>query len=227
MKASRMIMCFLGCLLSLIIFAADKDSQAVNMVSYEQGWLDTEGTIALKNNTTTDIHNVKFIITYLNMSGEPLDYEEYFVNVDIAPGKTKKVDIPAYEHERDYSYYKSEARYGNPHKFKIKYELKDYNIQNSSKPINKSDDLDEYDEDFDIIQQQQENVGMYMLLAIIIGLIVIGISVGLYVLVAVMAKKRNRNVVLWVLLSLIGTPLLMIIILACIGNADDYNKDII
>lgn len=227
MKASRMIMCFLGCLLSLTIFAADKDSQAVNMVSYEQGWLDTEGTIALKNNTTTDIHNVKFIITYLNMSGEPLDYEEYFVNVDIAPGKTKKVDIPAYEHERDYSYYKSEARYGNPHKFKIKYELKDYNIQNSSKPINKSDDLDEYDEDFDIIQQQQENVGMYMLLAIIIGLIVIGISVGLYVLVAVMAKKRNRNVVLWVLLSLIGTPLLMIIILACIGNADDYNKDII
>ncbi len=220
-------MCFLGCLLSLTIFAADKDSQAVNMVSYEQGWLDTEGTIALKNNTTTDIHNVKFIITYLNMSGEPLDYEEYFVNVDIAPGKTKKVDIPAYEHERDYSYYKSEARYGNPHKFKIKYELKDYNIQNSSKPINKSDDLDEYDEDFDIIQQQQENVGMYMLLAIIIGLIVIGISVGLYVLVAVMAKKRNRNVVLWVLLSLIGTPLLMIIILACIGNADDYNKDII
>lgn len=227
MKASRMIMCFLGCLLSLTIFAADKDSQAVNMVSYEQGWLDTEGTIALKNNTTTDIHNVKFIITYLNMSGEPLDYEEYFVNVDIAPGKTKKVDIPAYEHERDYSYYKSEARYGNPHKFKIKYELKDYNIQNSSKPINKSDDLDEYDEDFDIIQQQQEDVGMYMLLAIIIGLIVIGISVGLYVLVAVMAKKRNRNVVLWVLLSLIGTPLLMIIILACIGNADDYNKDII
>lgn len=227
MKASRMIMCFLGCLLSLTIFAADKDSQAVNMVSYEQRWLDTEGTIALKNNTTTDIHNVKFIITYLNMSGEPLDYEEYFVNVDIAPGKTKKVDIPAYEHERDYSYYKSEARYGNPHKFKIKYELKDYNIQNSSKPINKSDDLDEYDEDFDIIQQQQENVGMYMLLAIIIGLIVIGISVGLYVLVAVMAKKRNRNVVLWVLLSLIGTPLLMIIILACIGNADDYNKDII
>lgn len=227
MKTLKLIFCFFGCLLSLTMLAADKDSPAVTMVSYEQGWLDYKGIIALKNNTTTDIHNVKFIITYLNMSGEPLDYEEYFVNVDIAPGKTKKVDIPAYEHERDYSYYKSEARYGNPHKFKIKYELKDYNIQNSSKPVNKSDDLDEYDGNFDIIQQQQENVGMYMLLAIIIGLIAIGISVGLYVLVAVMAKKRNRNVVLWVLLSLIGTPLLMIIILACIGNADDYNKDIV
>jgi hypothetical protein len=42
-----------------------------------------------------------------------------------------------------------------------------------------------------------------------------------------MAKKRNRNVVLWVLLSLIGTPLIIIVILLCIGNADDYNKDFV
>ena len=226
MKTLKLIFCLFGCLLSLAMLAADKDSQAVTMVSYEQGWSDYKGTIALRNNTTTDIHNVKFIITYLDMSGEQLDYEEYFVNVDIAPGKTKKVDIPAYEHERDYSYYKSEARSSNPHRFKIRYELKDYNIQHPSKSVNKSSILDEYDEDFDVIQQQK-NVGMYMLFAIIVGVIIIGISVGLYVLVAVMAKKRNRNVVLWVLLSLIGTPLLMIIILACIGNADDYNKDFV
>lgn len=32
-----------------------------------------------------------------------------------------------------------------------------------------------------------------------------------------MTKKRNRSVVAWVLLSLIATPLLMIIILLCIG----------
>ncbi len=220
-------MCFFGCLLSLTIFAADKNSQAVSMVSYEQGWSDSEGTIALKNNTTTDIHNVKFIITYLNMSGEQLDYEEFFVNVDIAPGKTKKVDIPAYEHDRYYSYYKSEAISGNSHKFKIRYELKEYNTQNPNEHITEPKFLGEYDEDLDVANHQQGNEWMYILLAIVIGLIAIGISVGLYVLVAVMAKKRNRNVVLWVLLSLIGTPLLVIIILACIGSADDYNKDIV
>lgn len=227
MKTLKMIMCFLGCLLSLTILAADKENQAVTMVSYEQGWLDSQGTIALKNNTTKDIYNVKFIITYLGMSGEQLDYEEFLVNVDIAPGRTKKVDIPAYEHDRSYSYYKSEARSGNPHKFKIKYELKDYNVQHPDEYVNESNVSDGYDEDLDVAQHGQDSMGMYMFLAIIIWLIAIGISVGLYVLVAVMAKKRNRNVVLWVLLSLIGTPLIIIVILLCIGNADDYNKDFV
>lgn len=227
MKTLKMIMCFLGCLLSLTMLAADKENQAVTMVSYEQGWLDSQGTIALKNNTTKDIYNVKFIITYLGMSGEQLDYEEFLVNVDIAPGRTKKVDIPAYEHDRSYSYYKSEARSGNPHKFKIKYELKDYNVQHPDEYVNESNVSDGYDEDLDVAQHGQDSMGMYMFLAIIIWLIAIGISVGLYVLVAVMAKKRNRNVVLWVLLSLIGTPLIIIVILLCIGNADDYNKDFV
>lgn len=161
------------------------------------------------------------------MSGEQLDYEEFLVNVDIAPGRTKKVDIPAYEHDRSYSYYKSEARSGNPHKFKIKYELKDYNVQHPDEYVNESNVSDGYDEDLDVAQHGQDSMGMYMFLAIIIWLIAIGISVGLYVLVAVMAKKRNRNVVLWVLLSLIGTPLIIIVILLCIGNADDYNKDFV
>lgn len=50
----------------------------------------------------------------------------------------------------------------------------------------------------------------------------IGITIGLYVLVAVMAQKRNRSIVVWVLLSLLGTPLLMIIILLIIGKKENY-----
>ena len=45
-------------------------------------------------------------------------------------------------------------------------------------------------------------------------------AIGLYVLVAVMAKNRNRNVVLWVLLSLVGSPILIAIILLIVGNND-------
>ena len=37
-----------------------------------------------------------------------------------------------------------------------------------------------------------------------------------------MANKRNRNVALWVLISIIATPLLAIIILLCIGK--DYSQ---
>ena len=206
------------------IEATDKAdlNDAVSMVSYEQRWLDYNGTIALKNNTGTDIHNVNFIITYLDMSDQPLDYEEYTVEVDIAPGMTKKVDIPAYEHGRDYSYYKSEASPSEPHRFKIKYELKGYNIQNPDKVISDDEDLSIYDENFEPTDfHPQDNIGWYVFLVIIVSLFILGIGIGLYVLVAVMAKKRNRNVVLWILLSLVGTPLLMIIILLCIGDADD------
>ncbi len=206
------------------IEATDKAdlNDAVSMVSYEQRWLDYNGTIALKNNTGTDIHNVNFIITYLDMSDQPLDYEEYTVEVDIAPGMTKKVDIPAYEYDRSYSYYKSEARPSEPHRFKIKYELKGYNIQNPDKVISDDEDLSIYDENFEPTDfHPQDNIGWYVFLVIIVSLFILGIGIGLYVLVAVMAKKRNRNVVLWILLSLVGTPLLMIIILLCIGDADD------
>ena len=224
MKMLKLILCLLGCLFSLSIEATDKAdlNDAVSMVSYEQRWLDYNGTIALKNNTGTDIHNVNFIITYLDMSDQPLDYEEYTVEVDIAPGMTKKVDIPAYEHDRSYSYYKSEASPSEPHRFKIKYELKGYNIQNPDKVISDDEDLSIYDENFEPTDfHPQDNIGWYVFLVIIVSLFILGIGIGLYVLVAVMAKKRNRNVVLWILLSLVGTPLLMIIILLCIGDADD------
>ena len=70
---------FLATLLSTLvtISAFAVNSNDITMVSYEQGWLDSRGTLALKNNTNEEIHNVSFQITYLDMSGNPLDYEEF------------------------------------------------------------------------------------------------------------------------------------------------------
>ena len=39
-----------------------------------------------------------------------------------------------------------------------------------------------------------------------------------YIFVAIMARNRNRNVALWILFSMLGTPLLMMLILFCIGK---------
>lgn len=197
------------------------NSNDISFVSYEQGWLDSKGTLALKNNTTEEIYNVKFLITYLDMSGKELDYEEYERRITIAPGMTKKLDIPAYEHSRNYHYYKSENMPGGSPSFKIKFELKDYNMVQSG--ANEDDDysvLDDYnykDKDYG-----SEYSATYMIIAIIAVLFFIGISVGLYVLVAIMAQKRHRSVVLWVLLSIIASPLLIIIILLVVGNDNKY-----
>lgn len=121
MATRRFALALLGIFMAVVSFAANKDLEKdITMVSYEQSWLDSSGTLALKNNSSEEIKNVIFLITYLDMSGNELDYQEFTRRVSIASGKTKKLDIPAYEHSRNYHYYKTKDDYGHP-AFKIKF----------------------------------------------------------------------------------------------------------
>lgn len=181
--------------------------EAISMVSYEQSWLDNKGTLALKNNTTEEIHNITFIIEYLDMTDTPMDYEEYFRQVNIAPGMTRKVNIPAYEHDRNYHYYKTKDNFGHP-AFKITYKLKTYNTSTISKTdvpsLNRNTDANE---------------ALSIIIAIIVCLMFLAAYIGFYVLVCIMAKHRNRNPAIWLLLSFVTTPFLIAIILLAIGSA--------
>ena len=210
----RIVLFVIGILFLLPVSIAGTD-EAVTLVSYEQGWLDDNGTIALKNNTDKDIFNVSFRLTYLDMNGRALNYDEFTKSVNIAPGMTKKVDVPAYENERHYHYYKSENMPGGSPSFKIEYKLLDYNKEDVA-----DEDEDPYSE-FSNYEYKTHNSSYdwFWLFAIIAALAGISITVGLYVLVAVMAQQRHRNVVVWILLSMICSPLLMIIILLCIGDS--------
>ena len=213
----------LGFFVLLQSFAVPSDNaNAVSMVSYEQNWIDSRGTLALKNNTSEAIHNVTFLITYLDMSGRELDYEEFFEEVDIEPGKTKKIDIDAYEHDRYYHYYKSENSPTDSPAFKIKFELKEYNSAKSSTDSRYRDPFDTDDTESD--KSSGHGEGATILIAVIAGILIVAAIVGLYALVAIMAKKRNRNVVLWVLLSMFASPLLIIIILLAVGEDDRIDE---
>lgn len=217
MTTQRLAATLLGLFVAVMSFAAHKDlNRDITMVSYEQRWMDRNGTLALKNNSNVEVKNVVFLITYLDMKGNALDYEEYAKPVNIAPGMTRKLDIPAYEREREYHYYKSEGGYSSSPSFKIKFQLKDYNVT-----------ADETIEDSSTLWpiHDQDNEMLYVAIAIVVVLFVIGITIGLYVLVAVMAQKRQRNVVAWILLSLLTTPFLMILILLAIGESEKYVDD--
>ena len=207
---------------SLSTPAVSLSTPAVSMVSYEQGSFDDEGTLALKNNTNETIQNISFTITYLDMKGTPLDNEDFFLNVDIEPGMTKKVNIPAYEHARNYHYYQTPDKGSGHPAFKIRYKLKDYNIANANK-----DTLQVADED--TVETEESGLPSIILpslnmlttpIGITTILVIIAITIGIYVLVGVLAKRRNRSVLLWILLGLTTTPLLAIIILLCIGPAE-------
>ena len=82
------------------------------------------------------------------------------------------------------------------------------------------DDIDDIDDLSDLKNLDKEDK-FYLVVAIGIIVLAITISIILYVLVAVMAKKRNRSVIGWVLLSLLATPVITIIILLVIGKDAD------
>lgn len=217
----RLFLFFALCFATLSTVMAQSKQDAVTMVSYEQSWLDSNGTLALKNNTDSTIRDLTFLITYLDMNGTELDYQEYSISEEIAPGMTKKVDIPAYEHLRDYSYYKSQALPTNPHKFKIKFQLKEINSTNEETAISSVNYTPRRSTHDTVADSSGWSFG-YTLLII---LFCIGFFVGMYVLVALMAQKRRRNPALWVLISIFASPLLAIIILLCLGKSSEYRED--
>lgn len=143
------------------------------------------------------------------MSGRELDYDNFFEEVEIGPGKTKKIDIRAYEHSRSYHYYKSENSPTGSPAFNVKFELLEYNSYKTRYA---------YEDNFVEVPGSESET------AIVAGILILSFIIGLYILAAVMAKKRNRNVALWVLLSVIASPLLIIIILLVIGEDDRIDE---
>jgi hypothetical protein len=213
MATKKLIIALVGMLFIMPAITVAKNlKEDVTMVSYEQRWLDINGTLALKNNTNEEIRNVVYQITYLDMSDNPLDYEEFTSEVQILPGMTKKIDIPAYEHGRNYHYYKTEDEFSDHPAFKIEFKLKDYNVDDDAIEKANSDGA---------VSTDDEVSPFFPLTLLAIIIFIIGAYVALYLVAAMMAQKRHRNVVLWILLSWIASPILTIIILLFIGD----NKD--
>lgn len=207
----KKLLTLLFLLCSMSVFADINNKDAVTMENFEQRWLDHESTIALKNNTNETIHNVSYRITYLDMNGKALDYSDYTSTIDIEPGMVKKTDLPAYEHERFYQYYKNAEEYTNHPKFKVAFELKDYNFE------------DDQQEDVEYGKGECLSPLAIIIPIILLAIFLFAIAIGLYVLAGIMAKRRHRSVALWVIISILTTPILSIIILLCVGDSDEYN----
>jgi len=207
-------------LVALSVHATSKDTvNALRMASYEQTWSDNQGTLALKNNTKHTIYNVRYRLTYFDMKGNPMDYKDFYTEIEIAPGMTKKVNVEGYECDRNYSYYLSEACPSHPKKFKISYETLAYNQAEESCVQLNTDAL--LTKESPISEMDDEPTYLNSVVMVIIMLFVLAGYVGFYVLVAIMAQRRNRSAALWLLLSFIATPILVILILLVIGKAPE------
>ncbi len=161
---------------------------------------------------------------YLDMSGRQLDYDDFSRRVSIAPGMTRKVDVPAYEYRRSYSYYKSERSYsGEGQRFKVRFELKGYSSVGDEASTS-SGAGPAYGEDDD--EPGVSHGGNIMPVVTVLGvfLLILGIYVGLYVCVGIMAQRRGRSVPLWLIVSFFFTPLLAMVILLFVGDGQGRNS---
>lgn len=205
MKQKIFLLTFLGFLLSSVAFAVNKQKD-ITMTAFEQNIIDETAALSLKNNTNKTIHNVSYSITYYDMKGNELDNRNFVSEVSIDPGKTKRVEIPAFEREKFYYYYESDGDGESP--FKIKFELNDYNF-----------DTDSCRGEGVVFTDSGSSNSFEGILMVAVVFIALCIIIGLYALVAVMAKHRYRSPVAWVALSIFFNPVLMIIILAAIGDS--------
>lgn len=204
-----------------VAFASAADNE-VSMVSYEQNWLDGQGTIALKNNTDKEVTSVSFMITYLDMNGNQLDYKEFKKSVNIKPGLTKKINIEAYEHSRNYSYYKSEAAFSNPKKFDVKYKQLSVNfynkVENGQTTRSKNNVITEgFEKGISEQEETESEEGNYIYMFVL--MFVLTAYLGLFALIAAMANNRNRSAIGWVVFALFFNPIITIIILSIIGES--------
>lgn len=59
-----------------------------------------------------------------------------------------------------------------------------------------------------------------VLLALVVGFLVLWFMLWLFILLpAKMARERNRDALIWVLISLFGSPILAILLLIALGDA--------